>query len=264
MADAGSATSGGPGGPPPEPSHAERVRTILQAGRNGALATVSARHGGAPFASLMPYGVLDDGSPTILVSRLAAHARNLDADPRASLLVVEAAEPGDEVARGRATLVGRVEPVEPGRLDAVRAGYLERHPAARAWASFGDFSFRRLRVDEAHLVAGFGAVGWVSGADLRTAAPDPLADAAAGILDHMNADHADALALLARTLGGVEAARATMTGVDRLGMRVRVAPADGTPQREIRIAFPAPVATPDETRRALVAMVRAARGAAGR
>lgn len=247
-----------PSGPrPAEPSFAERVRTLLHLGRTAALSTVSARHGGAPFGSLVDYGVASEGSPTLFLSRLAMHTRNLQADPRASLLLAEPAERGEELARARVTLVGRVLPVGAADLEQVRADYLARHEEARAWASFGDFSFLRLEVDEAYFVAGFGAMGWVSGGELRAAPPDPLADDAAGIVSHMNEDHADALVELCRAYAATEASAATMTGVDRLGLRVRAATADGG--RELRIAFPRAVATPEETRRAIVGMLRDAR-----
>lgn len=261
MADPAEPSRVASGPRPGEPSFAERVRTLLHLGRTAALSTVSSRHGAAPFGSLVDYGVASDGSPTLFTSRLAMHTRNLLADPRASLLVAEPAEPGEELARGRATLVGRALPVGAGDLEQVRADYLARHEVARAWISFGDFSFLRLEVDEAYFVAGFGAMGWVPGEDLRAAAPDPLADDAAGIVSHMNEDHADALVELCRAYAGTEASAATMTGVDRLGLRVRVATADG--HREVRISFPRAVATPEETRKAIVGMLRDARRADG-
>ncbi len=240
----------------PEPSFAERVRTMLHRGRTGALSTWSAKFEGYPFGSIMPYGVAPDGSPTFFVSSLALHTKNLRRDPRASLLVgATAAE--DPLAVGRVTLVGEVVPVEDEVLEAVREDYLARHPSSRAWVGFGDFSFHRLAVRDAWYVAGFGAMGWIDAADLRAASPDPLADAADEIVAHMNEDHADALALYARAFAGLDATSARMLEVDRLGFRLR-AETPGEPG-EARLAFAAPVATPEEARKALVRMVREAR-----
>jgi putative heme iron utilization protein len=87
--------------------------------------------------------------------------------------------------------------------------------------------------------------------------PDPLSDAAAGILEHMNADHADALVLLARKFAGIEAQEATMISVDRLGFNVRLKTPDR--MRGARIAFLREVRSPDETRKVLVEMVKQAR-----
>jgi len=100
-------------------------------------------------------------------------------------------------------------------------------------------------------------MGWVEAADYQSARPDPLADTAPGILEHMNADHRDALVLLARKFAGIESEEATMTAVDRLGFNVRLK----TPERirGARIAFLREVSTPEETRKVLVEMVRQAR-----
>jgi putative heme iron utilization protein len=108
-----------------------------------------------------------------------------------------------------------------------------------------------------YYVGGFGVMGWVDPVSYRSAAPDPLSVAAPGILGHMNADHADALVLYCRHFAGVDAAEARMTGVDRLGFRVRARIADE--ERDLRINFPREVRTAGEARVVLVEMVRAAR-----
>ena len=81
--------------PVPEPSYAERARTLVHRGRTGALATVSRKHPGHPFASVMPYAIDESGQPLFLISTLAMHTQNLHADPRASLLVTETDGPAD-------------------------------------------------------------------------------------------------------------------------------------------------------------------------
>jgi hypothetical protein len=100
-------------------------------------------------------------------------------------------------------------------------------------------------------------MGWVEAADYRRARPDPLADAAAGILEHMNADHRDALVLLASKFAGIDSEEATMTAVDRLGFNVRLRTPDRV--RGARIAFLREASTPEETRNVLVEMVKQAR-----
>jgi putative heme iron utilization protein len=245
---------------PPEPSFAERVRTLLHVGRIGSLSTQSRRHPGHPFGSVVSYGVLPDGSPTLLLSSLAVHTENLLADPHASLLVVEPGAESEALARGRATLVGRIEPIDQAADDAVREDYLARHAIARGWVGFRDFAFYRLDVASVYYVAGFGVMGWVEQADYRRAEPDPLSDSAPGILAHMNADHADALVLYCRVFAGVEVERAEMLAVDRLGFRVRAETPEGP--RPLRIAFTRPASTPEETRKVLVEMVRDARARA--
>ena len=241
----------------PAPGFAERARTLVHLGRPGALATMSRRRAGHPFASLMPYATDEEGQLLLLISGMAVHTQNLQAEPRASLLVAEAGPAEDALASGRVTLMGGAAPVAADARDAARAAYLARHPAAAAWVDFGDFAFWRLAVEEAYLVAGFGAMGWIAGGDYAAARPDPLAAAAADIAGHMNRDHPDALVDLARALGDAPADAAVMTSVDRLGFELRLRSGDG--ESRTRIAFPREVASPEEARTALIEMLREAR-----
>jgi putative heme iron utilization protein len=253
-----------PGGPlepaVPEPSFAERARTLVHLGRTGALATVSRRHPGHPFASVMPYAPDPAGRPLLLISSLAMHTQNLRGDPRASLLVTEALPRGETLAAGRVTLMGEATPLSPeGRAEA-RAAYLERHASAAYWVDFEDFAFFRLEVTDVYMVGGFAAMDWVSAEDYRTAPPDPLAEAAPGILEHMNRDHADALITLARGPGRTAADEATLVGVDRLGFKLRIKAGDAV--RSVRIAFPRELRTANDAREAFIAMLREARARA--
>ncbi|HJW68889.1 MAG TPA: DUF2470 domain-containing protein, partial [Candidatus Binatia bacterium] len=204
-------------------------------GRVGSLGTICLRQPGHPFASVAPYGLDETGRPTLLLSSMAMHTQHLVADPRASLLVTDPVASDDVLAAARATLLGSIARVGGAELEPVRADYLARHETARAWVDFDDFAFYRLDVADCYFVGGFGAMGWVSGADYGAAAPDPLADTAQGILSHMNADHADALVLYCRVFAGVDASAATMTAVDRLGFNV-IARADAG-MRGLRIPF---------------------------
>ena len=185
----------------PEPSYAERVRTLLYLGRTGTLATLSRKHPGHPFASVMPYVLDARGRPLLLISSLATHTQNLQADPRASLLVMEATGRDDPLAAGRATLMGEVRPVPAAEIAEVRPVYLARHPNAAYWVDFADFAFYQMEVRDIYYVGGFARMDWVEAEAYTAAHPDPLADAAAGILEHMNRDHADALVTLAREIG---------------------------------------------------------------
>jgi hypothetical protein len=250
---------GGPPPPPspPEPPFAERARTLVHLGRVGTLSTQLRKHAGFPFGSVAPYGVDALGQPTFLISTMAVHTQNLLADAHASLLVTQPGWAEDPLAGARLTLVGTVGRVDDADRAAVRDDYLTRHETARYWVDFGDFAFYRLAVAELYYVAGFGAMGWVEAPDYRAAAVDPLADDAAGILAHMNADHADALALYCRAYASLPAEAATMTGIDRLGFRLRAQVGDRL--QGLRLNFPRQVTTPLEARKVLVEMVRDAR-----
>jgi heme iron utilization protein len=243
----------------PEPTFAERARTLAHLGRTGTLATVSRRHAGHPFASVMPYALDADGRPLFLISSMAMHTQNLEADARASLLVTQPDWSGDPLAAGRLTLMGAARKLEAAQAGDARTAYLARHERAGYWVDFDDFAFWRLDVVDVYFVGGFAAMDWVTAGDYAAARPDPLADAAGGIVEHMNRDHADALIAYARHYAGETADDATMVTVDRLGFKLRLR--QGQRLSSVRIAFPREVTTAGQSREVLIEMLRVARGA---
>jgi putative heme iron utilization protein len=241
----------------PEPTYPERARTLAYLAHTGTLATLSRRHPGHPFASVMPYALDDAGRPLFLISAMAMHTQNLEADPRASLLVMQPGWDGDPLAAARLTLMGDVRRVPDADTAAARERYLARHERARYWVDFDDFAFWRLAISDLYFVGGFAAMDWVTAADYAAARPDPLADAAPGIIEHMNRDHADALIEYARHFAGESAEEATMVAVDRLGFKLRLR--SGQRLSSVRIAFPREVTTAGQSREVLIAMLKEAR-----
>ncbi len=236
-----------------EPTDAERARTLVQAATSATLSTLG--DGGFPFGSIASHAVDAAGRPVLLLSDLAEHTRNLAADPRASLLVAEPGA-GDPLDRGRATLVGRItQPPE-----AERAAALDTYRGTHAGTLGTDHGFRSYRLDvtAVRFVGGFARMSWVDAPAYVAAEPDPLLAHVAGIVEHMNEDHADALVTICRVSGDRPAATtATMTGTDRYGFTVDVT--DGTTSGTVRIPYPRRADTPDEVRAAMVELVRAAR-----
>src|SRR5881397_954581 len=111
----------------PEPAFAERARTLMYLGRIGSLSILSRRQPGFPFGSVMPYGLDDHGRPIFLISTMPMHTQNLQADPRASLLVTHE-DPGDEpLGASRVMLVGNVLPAPDAEVAEARKLYLARY-----------------------------------------------------------------------------------------------------------------------------------------
>ncbi len=146
---------------------AELARALLRREPAAVLATTSTRVPGHPFASLVPFALTRDGEPLLLLSALAQHTQNVEADPRACLFVHDAeATAKDPRTAARAAILGRVRRVAPADEPDARARYLSRHPEGRGLFSL-DFSLYVLAVDEAQVVGGFAAAGWVSGGEIR-------------------------------------------------------------------------------------------------
>jgi heme iron utilization protein len=241
----------------PEPTFAERARTLVYLGRTGSLSTLSRKQPGFPFGSVMPYGLDARGRPIFLISTMAMHTQNLQSDTRSSLLVIQDDAGGDPLGASRVTLVGNVLPIPQSEMADARQLYLARYANSKYWVDFEDFSFYRMDVVDVYYVGGFGVMGWVSASEYESAQPDLLADAAADIIRHMNADHGDALILLARTFASIESQEATITAVDRLGFHLRLKTQDG--MRGTRIAFSREVSNQAETRKVLAEMAHQAR-----
>ena len=242
---------------PAEPTFAERVRTLLHLGRIGALSTLSRKLEGFPFGSVMPYALDEKGRPVFLISTMAMHTQNLQADPRASLLVTQPDAGGDPLGASRVTLLGNVLPIPEADVAEARKVYLARYANSKNWVDFEDFSFYRMDVMDVYYVGGFGVMGWVPASEYDHGQPDPLADAATDIIQHMNTDHGDSLKLLARAFAGIDSQEAAMTSVDRLGFHIRLKTPGGS--RSARIAFSREVGSPAEARSVLIEMVARAR-----
>jgi putative heme iron utilization protein len=229
----------------------------MHSGRIGSLSTLSQKQPGFPFGSLMPYALDDRGRPIFLISTMAMHAQNLQADPRASLFVTESGASGDPLGSSRVTLIGSVSRTPVPDLAAARTVYLTHYPDSRYWVDFDDFFFCRMDVLDVYYVGGFGVMGWVTASDYFHAQPDPLLEHKSGIMRHMNVDHKDALVLLAERFAGIQAQEAEMTSVDRLGFHLRLKTQQGV--KGTRVAFSREVSDAAETREVFIEMVRQAR-----
>ena len=71
-------------------------------------------------------------------------------------------------------------------------------------------------------------MSWVEKTAWEEAEPDPLAASAAGVITHMNADHADAMVDYCRAFStATDVASATMTNIDRYGFEMSAVTPEG-------------------------------------
>ena len=230
------------------------ARSLLRRSRQGALATLMAGSGD-PYCSLVNVASHPDGSPILLISRLALHTKNILGDARVSIMLDERVA-GDPLEGARIMLAGRAEQAGETEEAILRRRYLSAHPSAEAFVNFKDFSFFRIRPAGAHLVAGFGRIVDLDPARFLTDVTDAgaLLDAEPGAIEHMNADHREAMNLYATKLLGAESGDWRCTGCDPDGIDMQAGAAT------LRLDFPERVTGPGELRKMLVRLAGEARG----
>ncbi|WP_022722778.1 HugZ family protein [Rhodopseudomonas sp. B29] len=232
---------------------ARLARTLLRRRREGALATLMSGTG-APYCSLVNLASHPDGSPILLISRLAIHTRNILADPRVSLMLDERTE-GDPLEGARIMLLGTAHQAGNDEVALYRRRYLGAHPNAEGYIDFADFSLFRIESSAMHLVAGFGRIVDLAPANYLTdlTGADSLIEAEASAIDHMNDDHRDTMQLYATRLLRADKAEWRCSGNDPDGLDLQ---AD---KHTLRLTFPERVATPAALRDMLKRMADLAR-----
>jgi heme iron utilization protein len=226
------------------------AKKLLREGRSGALATLMAGTGD-PYCSLVNVATAIDGSPLLLLSKLALHTKNILADARVSLMLDER-KPGDPLEGARVMLMGTIAVTSD---PAARAAYLRRQPEAEMFAGFADFAFYQIALTRAHLVAGFGRIVDLKPGDVLTDVSDAraLVEAETGAIAHMNADHAEACRLYATKLLGGPDGDWRCVGIDPEGLEVQ----DG--RMALRLGFPQRVTAPGPLRAVLKQLAEQAR-----
>ena len=229
------------------------ARSLLRRSRQGALATLMTGSGD-PYCSLVNVASFADGSPILLISRLAIHTKNILDDSRVSLMLDERVA-GDPLEGARIMLAGKAEEASGDDVAVLRRRYLNVHPSAEAFVDFKDFSFFRIRPAGLHLVAGFGRIIDLKPGQFMTDISDAAAllEAEQGAVEHMNADHREAMNLYATKLLGAEAADWRCTGCDPDGIDMQAGP------NTLRLDFPKRVTSGAELRKMLVQLTAEAR-----
>lgn len=240
-------------------SASEEARTLVAATNSGTLATLS--DDGTPWASLVTFGTLPNGSPVLCLSRLAEHARNLEGNRHASLMVADPSHNGDALAGGRVTLAGKVvRSDEFSDEKSAREAHLEAVPSAAMYADFNDFTFWILEVERVRWVGGYGRMDSATGESYAEAEPDPVQPQAADAVAHLNADHPDALLVMAQAFGEYpDATEAKCTRADRYGLDLALVTPEG--KKATRVSFTESINSPGGLRAATVDLARRSRQA---
>ena len=226
------------------------AQQFLFSSHKGILSTHSAKFEGYPFGSVAPFVLNHQGMPTILISTIAEHTKNIAQNAHVSLVVFAGEE--DLQANARLTLLAIAEQTD--KLNPLmRARYLRYIPQAEQYFDMHDFSFYSLHITQARYIAGFSKMGWVEGEHM-TIPSNPLFVEEASILEHMNADHQENLSAYCQHYHQVTPQTIEMVGIDSLGFDVRVQDA-----QLLRFNFEQAITNAQEARTALVAMAKACR-----
>lgn len=227
---------------------ARPARELLLKEYRGVLSTHSKSMPGFPFGSVVPYCLDAEGNPLILISRIAQHTHNLQKDPKCSLLVGERGAE-DVQAVGRLTVLAEARKLEQAEaIDAAAERYYRYFPESRNYHSAHDFDFWVLQPVRHRYIGGFGAIHWI---DQLTLANPFVGKAEAGMVEHMNSDHAKAIAHYVALSGLPDSVSAQLVGIDSEGMHLRIG------QALYWLAFPEPCNTPTQVREALVLLAHA-------
>lgn len=231
------------------------AKRLMRTARSGALATNDAESG-MPFASLVQVGTDLDGSPIILTSQLSVHTKLMEADPRCSLLLSSIGK-GDPLAHPRLTLQATAERLdrEMDEAKSIRRRYLLQHPKAELYVDFPDFSFWRLKIASGSLNGGFGRAYRMTVDDLLTDMSEffDFYDFEAGAIEHMNAEHSDAVVLYATQLCGARGGVWHLIGIDPEGIQMALG------DDILRLPFPKSLSGPHEVRPMLIRLANEAR-----
>jgi len=196
-----------------------QARALLLKEYRGVLSTHSKSMPGYPFGSVVPYCLDEQGRPLILISRIAQHTHNLQLDAKCSLLVGERGAE-DVQAVGRVTLMAEAEKIsDEAQIEAASQRYYRYFPESESYHSAHDFDFWVLKPVRYRFIGGFGAIHWLDDAALA----NPFAgDAELSMVEHMNADHAKAIAHYVELAGLPKTEPAALVGIDSEGMHLRV------------------------------------------
>ncbi|WP_127522272.1 DUF2470 domain-containing protein [Mesorhizobium sp. Z1-4] len=242
------------------PTDAEAIalaRSLLRTARFGAIAVLDPESG-APVASRVAVATDFDGTSIILVSSLSAHTAGLAADPRCSLLLGEPGK-GDPLAHPRISLSCSARRIGPddSRHARIERRFLNRHPKARLYAGFADFGYFLVEPLNASLNGGFGKAYMLDAGELLVGVDEGLDAIEQSAIEHMNADHADAVNILARAFGKAGGGDWRLSGIDVEGIDLI-----GN-DTSLRILFPEPLTGADDLRSTLARMTAEGRATLG-
>ncbi len=227
---------------------ATQARELFRAARSGVLSSHSVKFPGFPYGSALPHVTDHQGRPVVLISHLAEHTHNVEADSRVSFLVSPS---GPELrASSRAALLGHARALETEA--SMQERYLRFFPEHAQYLEMGGFRFWLIEPLQVRLIEGFGSLHWIT-RDAYLAHPGELPALETSVLEHMNRDHREALFSYCRHAQGMEPQQPEMIAIDCDGFDLR------DNGRILRFKFEQTITTGLQVRTTLAALARTGR-----
>jgi putative heme iron utilization protein len=245
---------------PKAPTMVQASRDFVTLHRTGVLSTNSKSNAGFPFGSVVPYDIDSWGRIIIYVALISEHFKNISTDQRASLLILDPYGMHDPQSSARATLLVQFSQIPADDRSAVEESYLARFPGSVNHEIAHNFVYLRAEPKRVRWIGGFGDVGWVDGAEFAKCAPDPLRYCGLEVIEHMNDDHAPALADLVRAYSAFDPSKYLVQMTDLRSTQMSISLSGHHERHEVTIEFTSPVRSAEDCRRVMIELLGKARG----
>ena len=199
----------------------QEARELLRSHDHGVLSTSSLSLDGCPFGSVATYCLDKTGAPLVLFSTIAEHTKNLLADARCSLTILQG-DGGNVQAKARITVSGEMHKLESEDFMAER--YYRYFPESREYRKFHDFDFYGMSISKVRYIGGFGKIHWIEPEQFKMEGPFSESEESM-IVGHMNKDHRDSLVAYFALLKGMKLSgdeQLEMCGIDADGFDIRM------------------------------------------
>lgn len=237
-------------------TYAEEAKNLITLNRDGVLSTISLSQKGYPFGSIVPYDIDKDGNLIIYISLIAEHYKNLKADSRASLIVLDSFGTKDRQAHARATILLDFSVVPEQQKEQVQFSYEKRFPQSINYEIQHNFLFMRGNPVKIRWIGGFGDITWISREDFTSVPFDPVTYGASDIMQHMNEDHKDALQHYVKTFSSFDPNEfdVQLTAVNSNDFTLTLK--KGKKEEKLKISFPSKLKSRDDARQAFIALLK--------
>lgn len=230
------------------------ARRLLRSQELGVLSTHSKSMEGYPFGSVTTYMSSVNGEPIFYISDLAQHTRNINSNPKISLIAYSGDNSEDDAnANARLTILGEAVQASEEESKKIAQRFYRLFPSSEQYKNVHDFQFYILKCHKVRYIGGFGEIHWISKDDWLIDTPD-WTNSEEGMIQHMNEDHQDAMQLILKDKLNISANSVEMLALNPDGFFIKA-----DQHKPLFIEFPDTALSSGSIRTTLVNMTNEAR-----